>query len=198
VYYYLFSPADLAPAITESGNVEVTATDTSPTPDNPTGRASLITPDPQPGLWEIDVMQGATTDGTEFSQTVTGVVAYNRLAPVTETGLPTSASTTIGSGSSVPVTVTVTNTTNHVGYFELQPSGNDITGGNTVTAVGLAPGATGTLTATLSPTAAAGSAVSGTLSVIDSTDWGASEPALGFPASYSDFGDFSYAYTAGS
>jgi hypothetical protein len=198
VYFYLFSPADLAPAITESGNIDVTATDTSPTPDNPTGRASLIAPDPQPGLWEIDVMQGATTDGTVFSQTVTGVVAYNRLRPVTETGLPTSASTTIDSGSSVPVTVTVTNTTNHVGYFELQPLGNDVTGGNTVTAEELAPGATGTLTATLSPTAAAGTAVSGTLSVIDSTDWGGVEPAIGVQASFSDFHDFSYAYTAGS
>ena len=133
VYYYLFSPADLEPAVTESGNIDVTAIDTTPTPDNPTGNASLIAPDPQPGLWEIDVMQGATTDGTEFSQTVTGVVAYNQLAPVTETGLPTSASTTIGSGSSVPITVTVTNTTNHVGFFELQPSGNDISGGNTAT-----------------------------------------------------------------
>jgi Subtilase family len=197
VYYYLFSPADLEPAVTESGNIDVTAVDTTPTPDNPTGNASLIAPDPQPGLWEIDVMQGATTDGAEFSQTVTGVVAYNQLAPVTETGLPTSTSTTIDPGSSVPITVTVTNTTNHVGYFELQPSGNDISAGNTVTPEELAPGATGTLTATLSPTAAAGSPVNGTLSVIDSTDWGGSEPAVGFPASFSDFHDFAYAYTVG-
>ena len=198
VYYYLFSPADLEPAVTESGNIDVTATDTTPTPDNPTGNASLIAPDPQPGLWEIDVMQGATTDGTEFSQTVTGVVGYNQLAPVTETNLPTSASATINSGSSVPVTVTVTNTTNHVGYFELQPSGNDITAGNTTTPEELAPGATGTLTATLSPTAAAGSAVTGVLSVIDSTDWGATEPAIGVATSYSDFHDFAYAYTVAS
>jgi hypothetical protein len=198
VYYYLFSPADLEPAVTESGNIDGTATDATPTPDNPTGNASLIAPDPQPGLWEIDVMQGATTDGTEFSQTVTGVVAYNRLAPVTENGLPASASTTIGSGTSVPITVTVTNSTNHVGYFELQPSGNDISGGNTATPQELAPGANGTLTATLSPTAAAGSAVNGTLSVIDSTDWGGIEPAIGFPASFSDFQDFAYAYTVGS
>jgi hypothetical protein len=62
----------------------------------------------------------------------------------------------------------------------------------------LAPGATGTLTATLSPTATDGSAVQATLSVIDSTDWGATEPAVGFPASYNDFHDFAYAYTAGS
>jgi hypothetical protein len=198
VYYYLFSPADLEPAVTESGNIDVTAIDTTPTPGNPTGNASLIAPDPQPGLWEIDVMQGATTDGTEFSQTVTGLVAYNRLAPVTETGLPASTSTTIDSGSSAPVTVTVTNTTNHAGYFELQPSANDISGGSTATPEELAPGATGTLTATLSPTAAAGSAVSGVLSVIDSTDWGGTEPALGLPASFSYFHDFAYAYTVGS
>jgi hypothetical protein len=198
VYYYLFSPADLASTGPEQFNFEFAATDTTPTPDNPTGNASLIAPDPQPGLWEIDVMQGATTDGTEFSQTVTGVLAYNQLKPVTETGLPTSASTTIDSGASVPITVTVTNTTNHVGLFELQPSGTDIRGGNTVTPEELAPGATGTLTATLSPRAAAGKAVNGILSVIDSTDWGAFEPAIGFPASSSDFHDFAYAYTVGS
>jgi Subtilase family len=198
VYFYLFSPADLAPAVTESGNIDGSAVDTSPTPDNPTGLTSLIAPDPQAGLWEVDIMQGATTDGTEFSQTVIGALAYNRLAPVTETGLPTSASTTIASAATVPVTVRVKNTTDHVGYFELQPLGNDITGGNTVTPVELAPGATGTLTATLSPTAAVGTVVDGTLSVIDSTDWGAFEPAVGFPASFSDFHDFSYAYTVGS
>lgn len=197
VYYYLLSPSDLQPGITESGNIDVTATDTTPTPGNPTGNASLIAPDPQPGLWEIDVMQGATTDGTTFAQTVIGSVGYNQLAHVTESGLPTSASTTVGSGSTVPVSVTVRNTTNHVGFFELQPSGNDISGGNTSTPAELAPGATGTLTATLSPTAAAGTAVSGTLSVIDSTDWGGSEPAVGFPASFSDFHDFAYAYTVG-
>ncbi len=196
VYYYLFSPADLAPGVTESGQIAVTAVDATPTPNNPTGNASLIAPHPQPGLWEIDVMQGATTDGTEFSQTVTGVLAYNQLAPVTETGLPTSTSTVIASGSSVPISVSVTNTTNHVGYFELAPSGNDITGGNTVTPLELAPGATGTLTATLSPTAAAGTAVNGTLSVIDSTEFGAVEPAIGFPL-FSDFHDFAYAYTVG-
>jgi hypothetical protein len=198
VYYYLFSPADLQPAITESGNVDVTAVDTTPTPDNPTGNASLIAPDPQPGLWEIDVMQGATTDGTEFSQTVLGFVGYNELRPVTETGLPTSTSTTIDSGASVPITVTVTNTTHHVGLFVLSPSGTDISGGATVTPVELAPGATGTLTATLSPTAASGTAVSGTLSVIESTDLTDLEPALGFPTSFSDFHDFAYAYTVGS
>ncbi len=198
VYYYLFSPADLEPSVTEWG----TSMSQPSTPRRrPTTRPETprcIAPDPQPGLWEIDVMQGATTDGTEFSQTVTGVVAYNRLAHVTETGVPTSSSTTIGSGSSVPITVTVTNTTNHVGFFELQPSGNDISGGNTVTPEELAAGATGTLTATLSPTAAAGSAVNGTLSVIDSTDWGGTEPAVGFPASFSDFHDFAYAYTVGA
>jgi len=40
--------------------------------------------------------------------------------------------------------------------------------------------------------------VHGTLSVIDSTDYGATEPAIGFPASYSDFHDFAYDYKVGS
>jgi hypothetical protein len=197
VYYYLFSPADLASTGPESFNFFVHAVDATPTSGNPTGNASLIAPDPQPGLWEIDVMQGATTAGTEFSQTVTGTLAYNQLAPVTETGLPTSASTTIGTGTSVPISVQVTNTTNHVGFFELQPSAGDISGGNTATPLELAAGATGTLTATLSPTAAAGTPVNGTLSVIDSTDFTAFEPDIGFPL-FSDFHDFAYAYTVGS
>jgi hypothetical protein len=196
VYYYLFSPADLTFTGPVSGQVEVTAVDATPTSGNPTGHASLIAADPQPGLWEIDVMQGATTSGREFSQTVTGVLAYNQLKPVTETGLPTSTSTIVDSGSSVPITVRVTNTTNHVGFFALQPSGKDIGGGNTVTPKELAPGTTGTLTATLSPTAVAGRAASGTLSVIDSTDFSAHEPAIGFPL-FSDFHDFAYAYTVG-
>jgi hypothetical protein len=197
VYYYLFSPANLTNPKVMSGKFVVTATDATPTSGNPSGNASLIAPNPQPGLWEIDVMQGATTDGTRFSQTVTGDVAYNQLKPITETGLPTSKSTIVNSGSSVPITVKVTNTTNHAGFFELQPSGTDITGGNVATPKELAAGATGTLTATLSPTAAAGKAVRGTLSVIDSTDFAAHEPANGFPL-FSDFHDFAYAYTVGS
>ncbi len=149
VYYYLFSPSDLQPAITESGNIDATSLDATPTSGNVTGNASLITPDPEPGLWEIDVMQGATTDGTRFSQTVVGSLAYNQLAPVTETGLPTSTSTTVASGASVPITVTVKNTTNHNGQFQLEGTGDDITGGNTVTWLPLASGASGTPTATL-------------------------------------------------
>jgi hypothetical protein len=198
VYYYLFSPSDLASTGPEQFNFEAHATDGTPTSGNPTGNASLITPHPQPGLWEIDVMQGATTDGTVFSNTVTGTVAYNQLAPVTETGLPTSAGTTIPTGSNVPISVTVTNTTNHVGLFTLQPSSNDMTGGNVATPLQLTAGATGTLTATLSPTAASGTAVNGTLSVIDSTDYTDTEPDIGFPVSFSDFHDFAYAYTVGS
>jgi len=40
-------------------------------------------------------------------------------------------------------------------------------------------------------------AMSGVLSVVDSTDPGAPDP-FGFPASDSDWHDFSYAYTVGS
>jgi hypothetical protein len=198
VYYYLFSPADLASTGPETFNFEAHATDATPTTNNQSGNASLITPDPQPGLWEIDVMQGATTSGMEFSQTVSGVVTYNQLGTFIEQGLPTSTSTTIGTDTTDPISVTVTNTTNHAGFFELQSSASDISEGAAATPVELAAGATGQLTATLSPTAAAGSAVNGTLSVIDSTDFGGSEPAIGFPDSFSDFHDFAYAYTVGS
>ena len=45
--------------------------------------------------------------------------------------------------------------------------------------------------------AAAGTAVNDTLSVIDTTDPEFSEPAIGFPL-FSDFHDFAYAYTVGS
>src|SRR5215831_18066944 len=137
----------------------VHATDTTPTTSNQSGNASLITPDAQPGLWEIDVMQGATTSGMGFSQTVTGAVVYNQLVTFTENGLPTSTSTTIAAGTQVPVSVTVTNTTNHAGFFELQSSASDISGGAAATPVELAAGATGQLTTTLSPTAASGTAV---------------------------------------
>jgi len=197
VFYYLFSPANLSSPGPEHFTFFATAVDGTPTSGNPTGNASLIAPDPQPGLWEIDVMQGPTTDGTVFSQNVTGVLAYNQLKHVTETGLPTSKSTIIDSGSSVPIAVKVTNTTNHTGFFALQPTNNDITGGNVATPEQLAAGATGTLTATLSPTAAAGTAVRGTLSVIDSTDFSATDIAIGFPL-FSDFHDFAYAYKVGS
>ncbi len=198
VYYYLFSPADLEPSVTEAGFIEVTAVDTTPTPDNATGNASLIAPDPQAGFWEIDVMQGATTDGTRFSQIVTGVVTYDQLAPVTEHGLPTSTSRVIHPSALIPITVTVTNTTNHVGLFELLPTGADILGFNVSTPLELEPGATGTLRATLQPTQAAGTKVHGFLSVINSTDWGVSDPAIGVLASFSDFHDFAYAYTVGT
>jgi Subtilase family len=198
VYYYLFSPDDLLPSVTESGNIDASATDATPTAGNLTGNASLITPDPEPGLWEIDVMQGATTDGTEFSQTVTGHVAYNQLASFPETGLPKSTKTKINPGVSVPITVRVKNTTNHIGFFFLQPEGADITGGNVATPLELGPGATGVLKATLSPTDPAGTVENGVVSVLDSTDaFEGIEPAVGFPDSFSDWQDLPYAYTVG-
>jgi hypothetical protein len=50
VYYYLFSPADLASTGPENFTFFVHAVDATPTANNQTGNASLITPDPQPGL----------------------------------------------------------------------------------------------------------------------------------------------------
>ncbi|HEY6470507.1 MAG TPA: S8 family serine peptidase [Candidatus Dormibacteraeota bacterium] len=199
VYYYLFSPADLLPSVTESGFIDVTATDVTPSSGNPTGRASLIAPNPEPGFWEIDVMQGATTNGETFTNPVSGVLGYNQLAPVTEKGLPMSASRTIHKGASIPVSVKVKNTTNHVGFFALLPTGTDITGGNTETTLELAAGATGTLTATLSPTATTGTVVDAILSVVDSTDsFSQTDPAVGVSDSNNDFHDFEYTYTVGS
>ena len=196
VHYYLLSPADLDPAVTESGNIFATAIDTTPTPDNPTGHASLIAPDPQPGLWEVDVMQDATTDGTEFSQTVTGVVAYNQLAPVkrpvsdidVDDHRPRLQRPDHGDGQEhdEPRRALRAATVGRRHHWWQHRH-----------AEGVGARSHGTLTATLSPTAAAGTAVNGIVSVVDSTDPGAGDP-IGFPASDSDFHDFSYAYTVGS
>jgi subtilase family protein len=46
VYYYLFSPADLASTGPESFNFPFTAVDATPTANNQTGNASLIAPNP--------------------------------------------------------------------------------------------------------------------------------------------------------
>ena len=66
------------------------------------------------------------------------------------------------------------------------------------TVLALIGSATPTPSATLAPTATVGTAVTGTLSVVDSTDWGALDPAVGAFESFNDFHDFAYAYTVGS
>jgi hypothetical protein len=93
--------------------------------------------------------------------------------------------------------MTVTNTTDHVADFALE-GGPDINGGNAVTPKQIAPGATATLTATLSPKNPAGTIVHNDLSVVMSTDFFDAEPAVGFPTSFSDLHDFAYAYTVGA
>jgi hypothetical protein len=197
VYYYLYSPAGQSPALAKQGEVEVSSTDTTPTADNPTGNGSLIVHTPHAGLWEIEVMQGATTDGSTFSNDVIGTINYNQLGVFPATGIPQSKSKTIPTGTKVPISVTVTNTTDHVADFALE-GGSDITGGNAATPKQLAPGATGTLTATVSPKAPAGTVVKGDLSVVMSTDFFDAEPAIGLPTSISDLHDFAYAYTVGA
>lgn len=57
---------------------------------------------------------------------------------------------------------------------------------------------TGALTATLFPVEPTGTAIDNSLSVIDSTDWGAFDPAVGVPTSWSDFHDLEYRDTVGS
>jgi len=237
VYYYLSGPGNQAVGLFQIGNSVLLvgtddSTDETPTPENPSGNAALFAPDPRPGLWEIDVMQGATTDGTEFSQTVQGTVAYNQLQ-VSETGLPTSTPT-IPRGSSVPLAVQVTNTTerpeslylipgeavqdsngNNVVVADNDVNGDDLATSPNFTPVKVAPGATGTLTATLSPETdafgnplAAGDTVNDILMVYESTglqDFGpgiglanVGDPALFTPVGLSLLHTYHYSYTVGA
>jgi hypothetical protein len=65
--------------------------------------------------------------------------------------------------------------------FRLSPSGNDITAGAPVY---LPAGATALLTATLKPTAAAGTAVTGTVNVLSNTSAGGSQTFASLPYGY--------------
>ena len=134
-----------------------------------------------------------TISGKEFTQTVSGTLAFNQ-AQVADYGtLPTSSATKIG--KSTPIDVRVTNTTNVGRTFTLVPSGKDITG---TTSVYLAPGVSGLLTANLVPTASAGTVVSGTLAVSCVTS-AASElpPGQSDPSTVESIAALPYTYTAG-
>ena len=108
-----------------------------------------------------------TISGKEFTQTVSGTLSYNE-ALIDDYGtLPTSSTTKIG--ASTPIDVRVTNTTGIGRTFTLVPTGKDITGGAVTTGVYLPPGVSALLTASLVPTAAAGTVVTGTLNVDSNT-----------------------------
>ncbi len=167
----------------------VVAEDGTPTTTNAPGspavaNGELITLNPTPGTWEIDVELNLTESGLEFTQLVTGNVSYNQVHS-SSTGLPTSAGTTLPGGSSTPVSVTITNNANVGRSFTLRSSTNDITGGAATTAVFVPAGGTGTLTTNLTPKAATSTVVSGTLSAISNTSVrNQSQTVATFPFTY--------------
>jgi hypothetical protein len=172
--------------INPSGSVvaeDATPTTTAQGLTSPVALADLIALNPVPGTWEIDVELNLTVSGLEFRQVVTGTVAFNQLQ-VTSAGLPAGADTTLAAGTSYPATVTVANTAN-VGRTFTVRSAADITG---ITPVYIPSGGTGTITFSVTPTATAGTVVTGTLTVISNTSVNNQTDT---------FASFPYTYTAG-
>ena len=132
--------------------------------DKAVGDAALVTTNPKPGRWEIDVMLKLTESGKTFTQQVHGTVGYDKSDAVAY-NLP-AAGSPVAANSSTPLFFRVTNTTGVGRTFRLSPSGADITAGAPVY---LPAGASALLTATLKPTAAAGTAVSGVVNVVSNT-----------------------------
>lgn len=160
--YFLINPSgtivaeDATPNTTTQGSATAVAD------------ASLIALDPAPGLWEIDVELNLTVSGLEFTQLVKGNVTYSQ-AQVTAANLPTSASTTIASGGSFTVDLTVKNSANVGRSVTVKSAAGDLAGGAVSTPVYLAAGVTGLVTANITPTAAAGTVVQGVLDVVSNT-----------------------------
>jgi hypothetical protein len=174
--YYLIDP-----------DGKVVTTDATPTTtvqgvggDQPVALASLVTANPKPGRWEIDVMLRLTTSGKEFTQEVHGAVGYDR-SDAFAYNLPAVGST-VAAKSSRPLYFRVTNTTGVGRTFRLSATGGDITPGAPVY---LAAGATALFTATLAPVAAAGTAVTGVVNVLSNTSVaGGSQTIAALPYGY--------------
>jgi hypothetical protein len=129
---------------------------------NPNGHAAIVVANPPAGLWTVQVLLELTTSGKEFDQTVKGSVGYNQ-STVHAYNLPTSTSTKVAAGSSTTLQFAVTNTTGVGRTFGIASTG-DITGPD----VYIPAGTTSLVTATLKPTAAVGTAVTGQLTVTTS------------------------------
>ena len=161
--YYLIDPdgrvvtTDATPTTTVQGIGSTT----------PLADASLVTVNPKPGRWEIDVMLKLTTSGKEFTQTVHGTVGYNQ-SDAAGYNLP-AVGRTIAAKSVTPLYFRVTNTTGIGRTFRLSATAGDITAGAVSTPVYLAAGTSSLLTATLTPVAAAGTAVTGVVNVLSNT-----------------------------
>lgn len=177
--YWLVNPSGSVVAEDATPNTTVVGATT------PVALAGLIALNPVPGTWEIDVELNLTVSGLEFRQVVTGNVAYNQVQPATESGLPAGPGTTLTAGTAYPASVTVTNTATVGRTFTVRSAAGDITG---VTPAYIPSGGTGTITFSVTPTAAAGTAVSGTLTVTSNTSVNNQNET---------FASFAYAYTAG-
>jgi hypothetical protein len=154
--YYLIDP-----------DGKVVTTDTSPTTtvqgvgsDKPIADAALVTANPKPGRWEIDVVLRLTVSGNEFTQQVAGTVGYDRSDDFAY-NLP--AGTVSGSRT---VYFRVTNTTGIGRTLRLTSTAGDIT---FAAPIYLAAGSTALVTGTWKPVAAPGTAVSGAVNVLSNT-----------------------------
>jgi subtilase family protein len=188
--YELFNP---------SGN-EVDSDDTPTTTlqgigsDKPTALANLSVANPAAGRWEIVVVLNLTTSGEEFSQVVKGNVTFNDSGVTVDSGLPTSASTTLAQGSTNTVQLEVTNTTGVGRTFTFSSSQAAPADIAPVSAY-IPAGVTQLVSLTLTPNAAPGTVVTGNLTVANTTS--APTPVRRPPPNQSTEAVLPYTYTVG-
>jgi hypothetical protein len=170
--YELFSPtgqevvADATPTTTLQGIGSTT----------PTAKANLSVANPVAGRWEIVIASGLTTSGQEFSQTINGDVTFDNSGVTVLSGLPTVATTALAQGTPQTVQLQVTNTTGVGRTFSFTSSVGDIAPVSTYIAAGVSE----LVSLTLTPTAAPGTVVAGTLAV--TTNSSVPPPRPGRPA----------------
>jgi hypothetical protein len=159
--YELFDPngteveADATPTTTLQGVGSTT----------PTGKADMSVVAPAAGRWLVAIQEGLTTSGNEFGQTVNGDVTFNTTSVTPLSGLPTTSSTMVASGSSQPVLLDVTNTTGVGRTFTFASNQTDIAPVSAYIPAGVSE----LVTLHLVPTAAVGTVVSGQLTVTTNT-----------------------------
>ena len=93
--------------------------------DKPIADASLVTANPKPGRWEIDVVLRLTVSGNEFTQQIAGTVGYDR-SDAFAYNLPAVGST-VSAKSSRALYFRVTNTTGVGRTLRLTSTAGDIT-----------------------------------------------------------------------
>jgi Subtilase family len=140
--------------VVDYGQTPITAL--QPT-SSPITRTELSVPNPEPGLWTVQVTLDETASGKEFTQNVFGNASYGAVPAFTASNVPDSASVSIPLGDSVNFSVAVTNTGTVSGAFALAATSQQnidelpYTGFDTVTSptVTIGPGATATIPGTL-------------------------------------------------